>query len=582
MLEEFFSFTLPREQREEIGSGILSFVMPVLFFSALFSALLTLLLTPDQLFRAIPSLLSLIFLYPVWHYRHKGEPLKSAAIVIWMILPVMTFGILRSGGVYAPIFAGGVIPVLTLVFIFHGTRWALGGAIYLFGLSGIVMVLQQLGMYDLPERESASFLFGIHSVWLLLGGAVIVVPMKILYRLLKQSEEQKKEIVAMQHRLAQSQKMEALGQLAGGVAHDFNNLLTGIVGYTEIIQMETSDEKVKEHIKAIATSIYSASELTGQLLTFSRGDDVEMTPIYIHAVIKDTATILKRTLPPNITLTVTCNAEHSRVNGSFGQIQHSIINLCVNASHAITGSGDIKIATDIELHETATEQLRAGEYLRIRVSDTGCGIEEEHLQHIFDPFFTTKEKGKGTGLGLSSVYGVVIRHGGTISVESTLNKGTAFTILLPLIEKAVDEDYVQVSHYVAEGIEGATCMVVDDDPIVRTVIRQILESQEYTVLLAKDGLEALELFEQFRDVIELIMLDLMMPHMSGLECYKALLEKECKASVIIMSGITTTPDVQGFKDLGITELLRKPFAKETLLSTVKKHLEQLPQFRKGA
>lgn len=572
-LKEFFSFTFPRVLREEIGSGILRFVLPVLFFSATLSGILTILLTPDQLFRAIPSLLSLLFLYPVWIYRQKGESLKSASIVIWMILPIMTFGILRSGGVYAPIFAGGVIPVLTLVFLFHGTRWAFGCALYLFGLGGLVIGLEKAGIYTLPSRESATFLISIHLMWLLLGGAVIVVPMKILYRFLKESEEQKKELVTMQKRLAQSQKMEALGQLAGGVAHDFNNLLTGIVGYTEIIQCETDDEQVKEYLKAIATTVYSASELTGQLLTFSSTDDVEMGPVYVHTVISDTVTILKRTLPKGIVLTTSCKAAHSRILGSFSQIQNCIMNLCINGSHAISGTGEIQITTDTVITDASTEDIPPGEYLRIKVSDTGSGIEKEHLEHIFDPFFTTKKKGEGTGLGLSSTYGALVRHGGTISVESTLQKGTVFTILLPLLEKVAEQESVDETVPSTSMSGVATCLVVDDDPIVRTVVQQILETQGYTILLAKDGQEALEVFEDERESIDLIMLDLMMPRLSGLECYRALQSQQCRAPVMLMSGFTTTIDLHEFERMGITELLRKPFSKEQLLTMVRRYLD---------
>lgn len=574
--KEFFSFTLPRTLREEIGSGILQFVLPVLFFSAVASGLLTVLLSPDQLFRAVPSLMSLLFLYPVWHFRQKGESLKSASIVIWMILPVMTFGILRSGGVYAPIFAGGVIPVLTLIFIFHGTRWALSCALYLFGLGGLVLGLQKAGIYEIPARENAAFLLSIHMIWLVLGGAVIVVPMKMLYRLLKESEEQKKELLNMQKQMGQSQKMEALGQLAGGVAHDFNNLLTGIVGYTEIIQSETEDETVKEHLKAIATSVYSASELTGQLLTFSRSDEVEMEPIYVHTVISDTATILKRTLPKGISLTTACKAEHSRIQGSYSQIQNCLMNLCINASHAISGTGEIQITTTSVTHAVPTEQLPAGEYLSIKVSDTGSGIEKEHLEHIFDPFFTTKDRGKGTGLGLSSTYGAVIKHGGTISVESTLQMGTTFTITVPLLEKMPEQESTESPSMMPDSSGVASCLVVDDDPIVRTVIRQILEAQGYTVFLAHDGLEALEIYEDERADLDLIMLDLMMPKLSGLECYRALQKQHNTVPVLLMSGFTTTIDLHEFERMGINELLRKPFSKEQLLTMVRRYLDQAP------
>lgn len=566
-LKAFFQFSLPHKQREEIANGILRFVLPVLGVGAAVSGVAVLVLMPDQLFRALPSLLALIVLFPIWFFRNRGEPLKSATIFIWLAIGVLTFAMIRSGGVYAPIFAAGIVPVLTCIVVFQGTKKGFISAVYFITLAVIIALLQKSGHLEIPPREESLYLVIIHLIWLFLAGTIIIVPMRILYRLLKESKQQQEKLVDMQNELVHSQKMQALGQLASGVAHDFNNLLTGIVGYSELMLLEIEDPEMRQGLETIAASVYRASELTSQLLTFSRNDIIETKPLDLHRLIIETEALLKRTLSKEIVLLTNLEATESVVEGSESHIQNVLMNLCINSSHAIDGCGTIAIRTSIVELEKAQNELAPGNYLSLTISDTGSGISEENLEHIFDPFFTTKEKGKGTGLGLSSVYGTIIQHGGDISVESKVGVGTMFTILLPYLEgvhinepESIEEESDQVSAY--------TVLVIDDDLTVRMVTQQILERYGYSVLLASDGEEGVELFRERRNEIDAVVLDMVMPRLNGIECFRIFRTEKPEIPIVIITGIVTSADVELVLREGAHEVLSKPFSRDGLLTAL--------------
>lgn len=572
-LKAFFQFSLPRKQREEIANGILRFVLPVLGIGAAVSGVSVFLLMPDQLFRALPSLLALVVLFPIWFFRNRGEPLKSATIFIWLSIGVLTFAMVRSGGVFAPIFAAGIIPVLTCIVVFQGTKKGVVSAVYFFTLAVVIAILQKSGYLEVPPREEPFYLVLIHLVWLFLAGTIIIVPMRILYRLLKESKQQQEKLVEMQNELVHSQKMQALGQLASGVAHDFNNLLTGIVGYSELMLLEIEEPKMRKGLETIAASVYRASELTSQLLTFSRNDIIETKPLDLHRLILETVALLKRTLSKEIVLVTTLEASESIIEGSESHIQNVLMNLCINSSHAINGCGTIAIRTSLADLTKAQNELKPGRYLSLTIADTGSGISEEHIEHIFDPFFTTKEKGKGTGLGLSSVYGTIIQHGGDISVESKVGVGTKFTILLPYLE-GVTISEPRDTEEVRNRVDSHSVLVIDDDPTVRLVTQQILERYGYSVFLASDGEEGVELFREKQGEIDVILLDMVMPRLNGIECFRIFHSEKPTIPVIVITGIVTSADVELILREGAQEILSKPFSRDGLLTALDTVLSQ--------
>jgi PAS domain S-box-containing protein len=294
---------------------------------------------------------------------------------------------------------------------------------------------------------------------------------------------------AIEDELNTSRKMEAIGLLASGVAHDFNNMLAGIMGATELLGIYLPDEpKARKMHQMILDSAFRASNLTKQLLALSRQSDKVSTVISVHDIIEESLSLLRSSLDRRIAIEVSLDANQNTVVGDPSLIQNSLLNLCINASHAMPNGGVLKVSTqEVQIDElfcqSSTFNLLTGKYIKLEVRDTGCGIPQEDLTRIFDPFFTTKAKGEGTGLGLSTVYGTIQQHNGAINVYSEVGKGTVFQILLPVTtkEEPVDKDLPEV-------ISGSGCiLVVDDEEIMRVTARIILENLGYTVLVADNG-----------------------------------------------------------------------------------------------
>ena len=395
----------------------------------------------------------------------------------------------------------------------------------------------------------------------------------------KQAEDER---IRLESQLRQAQKMEAVGQLAGGVAHDFNNLLTAIRGYSEFAlnRLGDGDPGLRKDIEEIAKSADRASSLTRQLLAFSRKQLLQPRILQLNDVVSEVDKMLRRLIGEDIEVVTIFGRALGRVKADPGQIEQVLVNLVVNARDAMPDGGKLTIETsnvDVDGQLAAAHAgLLPGRYVMLAVHDTGHGIDAETKSRLFEPFFTTKEQGKGTGLGLATVYGIVKQSGGYVIVESEPGKGAAFKVFLNRLEAGVEEaeHIVRIDEEQPRGSE--TVLLVEDEEVVRNLVREILEGNGYTVLEARNGAEALELGRQFTSPIHLLVTDVVMPKMSGRELAERLVTIHRETRVLYMSGYTDGAIGQhGVLDPH-TELLQKPFTFDALAQKVRKVLDAPP------
>ncbi|MFH1984451.1 MAG: ATP-binding protein [Pseudomonadota bacterium] len=372
-------------------------------------------------------------------------------------------------------------------------------------------------------------------------------------------KEAKEERERLQAQLSQAQKMEAVGTLAGGIAHDFNNLLMGIMGRTSLLgqDLEGAPDQL-EHIQGIDACVKSAMNLTKQLLGIARGGKYEVRATDINRLIEDTLEMFSRT-KKEISTTTAFTPDLSAVTVDRTQISQVLLNIFVNAWQAMPSGGDLRIHTEnttLDEEQAAAVQTAAGRYVRIAITDNGIGIPPEIRHRIFDPFFTTKEKGRGTGLGLASAYGIIKNHGGHITVTSEPGLGTTFNVYLPAsseapsVDKAVDPNPIAGT---------GTVLIVDDEPEILVIGQMMLERLGYTVLTAASGQEALKRYEQHRDSVQVIILDMIMPKLSGGETFDALRAMDPACRVILSSGYSINGQASNILDRGCNGFIQKPF-----------------------
>ncbi len=382
--------------------------------------------------------------------------------------------------------------------------------------------------------------------------------------------------------LRQSQKMEAIGRLAGGVAHDFNNLLTVINGYSQLLLAQMSEQDaMRTELEEIKKAGVRAAALTGQLLAFSRRQVTAPQVLDLNAVVNNMEVMLRRLLGEDIIELVTVQApDLGMIKADPGQLDQVMMNLAVNARDAMPNGGRLAIETsNVKLTPEEARRagpLESGSYILVTVSDTGCGMDDETLSQIFEPFFTTKEKGKGTGLGLSTVYGIVKQNGAHIMAESQLGKGTTFKIYFPRVDQVAAEEGKGPQAQDPQET-GETILVVEDEPGVRGLVRDMLRHHGYNVLEARDGIHAQVVSKGHFGPIDLLLTDVVMPQKSGPEVAKELLVERPTMKVLYMSGY---PDhavfSQGPMDKGKL-LLQKPFVPEALTRMVRGVLEMPPE-----
>ncbi|CCK80079.1 cache domain-containing protein [Desulfobacula toluolica] len=380
-------------------------------------------------------------------------------------------------------------------------------------------------------------------------------------------------------RLEKAQKMEAIGTLAGGIAHDFNNILSGILGYSELAQLNLdSPEKAKKYIELIVKGAQRAASLTRQILTFSRQSQTEPEkyPLNLYLVVKEALKLLRSSIPTSIKISENIVSK-AKVLADSVQMHQLIMNLCTNAYHAM---GENKGVLTVQLQEVKISKdkdvfdhiITKGRYLELEIADTGLGMDEKILLKAFDPYFTTKEVGKGTGFGLSMVHAIVESHGGYIKVESAEGKGTSFYIYLPLIDQETDFDFCGKEEKILKrGVE--KIMIVDDEENIRLIGQAFLTSCGYSVDTFENGIKAFEAFEKDHDQFDLIVTDMTMPGMTGDELAKRVLKLRKDMPVILCTGYSETVSEEKALEMGIRKYVQKPVSNKDLAVLIREILD---------
>ncbi|MBI4775438.1 MAG: PAS domain S-box protein [Deltaproteobacteria bacterium] len=393
----------------------------------------------------------------------------------------------------------------------------------------------------------------------------------------KQAEEEK---AGLEAQLQQSQKMEAVGTLASGIAHDFNNILQAISGYVQMASASKAEfEGSGEYLEQIDRAVGRASDLVRRLLTFGRRIEPVLKPMDLNLSVIQAVEMLKRTIPKMIRIETMLAEDLRPINGDVTQLQQLLLNLGANASDAMPKGGTLAFSTENISPERDSDrtdtQSGTGWYVRIKVSDTGQGMRPETLKHAFEPFYSTKEVGKGTGLGLSTVYGIVKNHGGEITCESELYRGTTFFIRLPVLKDAdvqhAEEEEVFEKHVVG-GDE--TILVADDEKDLVEVARQFLERYGYSVIDVSSGEEALEYYRERGNNIDLVVMDLGMPGMGGLRALDRMMAVDPKAKVLVASGYTADEWKRKCAEAGALEFIDKPYRFKDLLKKIRTALDR--------
>ncbi|HEB68676.1 MAG TPA: PAS domain S-box protein [Desulfobulbus sp.] len=383
---------------------------------------------------------------------------------------------------------------------------------------------------------------------------------------------------ALEGRLHQAMKMEAIGTLAGGIAHDFNNILSAVLGYAEMVNLQLRpDDPLRQDVGQIIAAGNRAAELVNQILTFSRKEEEDLRPAKLQFVVKEALKLLRSSFPTTIELRQDIDSTCSSVLADPTRIHQVLMNLCTNAKQAMGEHGGI---LQVSLKELARESVESfnhppsieqGRWLDLMVSDTGSGMESHIKEKIFDPFFTTKEKGEGTGLGLSVVHGIVKSHGGEISVQSQPGKGSTFHVYLPVIDRELKEDIKVVHSSLPRGHE--RILLVDDEPLLVDIIGRTLTSLGYFVSSFTDSRVALEQFLDHADEIDLIVTDMTMPQLTGIELAQRVLAVSPGMPIILCTGYSEYISADQAREVGVREFVAKPVDNKTLAEVVRKVLD---------
>ncbi len=381
----------------------------------------------------------------------------------------------------------------------------------------------------------------------------------------------------MQAQSQQTQRLDSLGTLAGGIAHDFNNILSAIVGYTELTKLNCSDNpKVLHYLEQLNSANLRAKSLVQQILSFSRLSDSEKCPIDISRVVNEVLNLIRATVPATIEISKKIPTDLGVIVANETQIYQIVMNLCTNAHHAMNEQGGL---IDVELSTTTINtrdklnypDLHPGEFVKLKITDTGSGIPAEILPRIFDPYFTTKKTGEGTGLGLSTVHGIIKNHGGTIKVYSEPGRGTSFQVFLPVTESGPEKTDNSVSEF-PHGTE--TILFVDDEKLLLEIGKELLESLGYQVDTRACSIDALEAFRGQPAKYDLIVSDMTMPKMTG-ECLAVEIKKiEPDVPILLCTGFSTKVNSAQLVKIGIEKILMKPVTMNELAVNVRLALDR--------
>jgi signal transduction histidine kinase/CheY-like chemotaxis protein len=388
--------------------------------------------------------------------------------------------------------------------------------------------------------------------------------------------EAEKEKKQLESQLIHSQKMEAVGTLAGGIAHDFNNLLMGIQGYTSLMRLQTNPEDPNdEYIQGIENAVVNAANLTNQLLGFARKGKYTLKQTSLNTIVENSTKMFTRTRKEIVT--------HQKLQDKLwivkvdpGQLEQVLLNLYLNAWHAMADGGDIYIQTEnVHLSDEYCKpfEVPPGNYVKVSVTDTGAGIDPDIIERIFEPFFTTKDVGKGTGLGLASAYGIIKNHNGIIRVYSEKNHGTTFNIYLPASDQEAVED-IEANTEMVKGNEAI--LLVDDEKGTIQVEELMLKKLGYQVVPALSGKQAIELYTEKMVDFDLVALDMIMPEMNGKDTYDALKKINPDVKVLLVSGYSLNKQIEELMDKGCNGFIQKPFDIVQLSRKLREVLEEGP------
>ncbi len=371
----------------------------------------------------------------------------------------------------------------------------------------------------------------------------------------------------LEERIRQSEKMEAIGQLAGGIAHDFNNQLAGIMGYSEMLVERLDDKNLREYAEDILRASKRAADLTKNMLAFSRKGKYLSVPVNVHKVIEETISILNHSIDKKIELKRSLAANPAMISGDPTQLQNVLLNLALNARDAIKGTGSILFCTENAEKDKIIDNEELANiidipYMKISVSDTGCGMDEETIKHIFEPFYTTKEPGKGTGMGLASVYGTVKTHNGIIKVQSQPGKGSIFSIYFPILLNVADNEDVKTD--MVGAVTAARILLVDDEKMVADMVAAMLRTFGHKIIVSNDSEEAISIYRKSYKDIDLVIMDMVMPKMSGKEVFVSMKEINPQVKAILSSGYSIDGDAQSILDAGAKAFIQKPFIMKEL------------------
>lgn len=387
-----------------------------------------------------------------------------------------------------------------------------------------------------------------------------------------------KEKLKLERQLRQAQKMEAIGTLAGGIAHDFNNILSAIIGFTELAQCESGsdyDSRINGYLKEVLQAGKRAKELVKQILAFSRQGEQDIKPIHINVILKEALKLIRASLPSTIEI-VQDIRDDVAIMGDPTQIHQVIMNLCTNAAHAMQDKGGT-LEIQLKLVKMDAEYCakhvgtKPGSYINLVVSDTGHGMPSHVLERIFDPFFTTKKNGEGTGMGLSVVHGIIKSHGGFVTAYSHPGKGSTFNIFLPALESVLEKE---ITEEVPLSGGNERILLVDDEPSITIMEKQMLESMGYHVSTRNSSTEALELFRSMPEAFDLVITDMTMPKMTGEQLSKELKTIRPEIPIILRTGFSAAINESTARNKGISAYVMKPILRSDMARTIRTVLDR--------
>ncbi|MBD3320212.1 MAG: response regulator [Chitinivibrionales bacterium] len=423
--------------------------------------------------------------------------------------------------------------------------------------------------------------FSCNVAILFFGHVLITHFQKNLHGMLHESLEDARIVEQQFH---QAQKMEAIGELAGGVAHDFNNLLFGIKGYALLLKKKfKNNPQMLHYVKEIITATNRSGDLTKHLLSFARKGKYRSEPVDMHQIVGEVATMLQHTIDKRISITQHLDASPPVTIGDPSQLQNMVLNIALNARDAMPDGGVLVFKTKITRRGTTIMEkigvekmfsINPGSYLCLSIVDTGVGIPPEMMANIFEPFYTTKKKGKGTGLGLSAVYGCVKSHHGYIDIDSKQGKGTTFKVYLPSTDSSVQKDKTG-TFVLSPRARQAHILVVDDEASVREPLQEYLQELGLAVTAIGDSIEALQYYREYYATVSLVVLDMIMPVMSGHELFRKMKKINPHINALGFTGYSLEDEARGLIDEGILDILQKPLSPDKMARRIDQIIKEI-------